>query len=104
MNLPKLILSIIWVGHLSLIVYYRFAYGAEMPEAEPLNIIFVILVSCLLIGSLTSRSLSITEARETLGLFCWRVCPSRRSYVAWCLTDSILSGNGISYVLCLHGD
>ena len=28
-------LWIIWAGHLSLIVYYRFAFGAEMQVEEP---------------------------------------------------------------------
>lgn len=100
MNSPKLILWIIWVSLLSFIVYYRFAYGAEMPEEAPLNIIFVILVACLLFGSLTCR----TEAGQPLSLFCGRVSRSRRCYVVWCLLDAILSGLGISYVRRLYGD
>ena len=66
MNSPKLILWIIWVSLLSFIVYYRFAYGAEMPEEEPLNIIFVILISCLFLGSLTCRVLVLPKQDNPL--------------------------------------
>ena len=69
MNSPKLILWIIWVSLLSFIVYYRFAYGAEMPEEEPLNIIFVIMISCLLLGSLTCRVLVLPKQENPLVFF-----------------------------------
>ena len=57
------------MGRPSFIVYYRFAYVSEMPEEEPLNIIFVILVSCLLIGSLTSRVLVLPKCETPLVFF-----------------------------------
>ena len=69
MNSPKLILWIIWVSLLSFIVYYRFAYGAEMPEEEPLNILFVILISCVLFGSLTCRVLVLPRQDNPFAFF-----------------------------------
>ena len=104
MNSPKLILWIIWVSLLSFIVYYRFAYGAEMPEEEPLNIIFVILISCVLFGSLTCRVLVLPRQDNPFAFFVGGLAAARRCYVAWCLVDSILSGLGISYVCRLYGD
>ena len=73
MNSPKLILWIIWVSLLSFPVYCRFAYGAEMPEKEPLNIIFVILVSCLLIGSLICRVLVLPRQDNPFAFFVGRL-------------------------------
>ena len=51
MNVTKPILWIIWIGLLSFIVFYRVAYGAEMPEKEAVNSGFVILVSVLLVAA-----------------------------------------------------
>ena len=69
MNVTKPILWIIWIGLLSFIVFYRVAYGAEMPEKEAVNIGFVILVSVLLVGSLVSRVLFLPKQENLLPFF-----------------------------------
>lgn len=104
MNSPKLILWIIWVSLLFFIVYYRFAYGAEMPEEEPLNYNLCNFDLLSPLRKFDLPSLSSTEAGQPLCFFCGRASRSRRCYVAWCLVDSILSGLGISYVCRLYGD
>ena len=69
MNVTKPILWIIWIGLLSFIVFYRVAYGAEMPEKEAVNSGFVILVSVLLVGSLVSRVLFLPKQENLLPFF-----------------------------------
>lgn len=69
MNVPKPILWIIWIGLLSFIVFYRVAYGAEMPEKEAVYSGLVILVSVLLVGSLVSRVLFLPKQENLLPFF-----------------------------------
>ena len=77
MNVTKPILWIIWIGLLSFILFYRVAYGAEMPEKEAVNSGFVILVSVLLLGSLVSRVLFLPN-EKTFCLFLYLGSPPQR--------------------------
>ena len=78
MNVTKPILWIIWIGLLSFILFYRVAYGAEMPEKEAVNSGFVILVSVLLVGSLVSRVLFLPKQENLLPFLYLGSPPPRR--------------------------